>query len=139
MNYENDNRGKIQYRDRARQIIDFSNLRYGNITPTDIDGLIEYHDKAVLFLEYKYLDAEMPRGQKIAYERIVNDIQRNKDKDCALFVCSHDVHDCNQDIDASKAVVMKIYWHGEWIGGKEKTVKEHADNYFKWIDNKSPF
>jgi len=38
-------RGKIEHRDRARQIRDFSNLRYGNITPTDIDGLIEYQNK----------------------------------------------------------------------------------------------
>lgn len=68
MNYNE--RGKIENRNRARQIIDFSGLQYGKITPTDIDGLIEYHDKAILLLEFKYADAEMPRGQKVALERM---------------------------------------------------------------------
>lgn len=35
MNYTDDNRGAIQFRERRKQIIDFSGLRVGNITPTD--------------------------------------------------------------------------------------------------------
>lgn len=49
MNYTNENRGKIQNEEFARRIIDFSGMRYGNITPTDIDGVIEYHDTRVVF------------------------------------------------------------------------------------------
>ena len=49
MEYQNNNRGVIQNRDRKKQIIDFSGLKYGKITPTDIDGLIEYKDKAMMF------------------------------------------------------------------------------------------
>jgi len=47
-------RGVIKYRGRARQIIDFRGLTYGNITPTDIDGLIEYKDKCILLIEIKH-------------------------------------------------------------------------------------
>ena len=38
-------RGATTYKERAKQGRDFTGLRYGNITPTDIDGLIEYHGK----------------------------------------------------------------------------------------------
>jgi hypothetical protein len=62
MNYDSLNRGKIQYRERARQIIDFSGIRYDNITPTDIDGFFEKADKAFVFYEYKLEGCEMPHG-----------------------------------------------------------------------------
>lgn len=32
----------IYNRDRMRQIIDYEGCKFGNIMPTDIDGLIEY-------------------------------------------------------------------------------------------------
>ena len=51
MIYNEENRGTIQNRERARQIIDFHGLRLdGKITPTDSDGEIEYHDKAWVFM-----------------------------------------------------------------------------------------
>jgi hypothetical protein len=136
MKYEN--RGKIEYRERARQIIDFSGLRYGNITPTDVDGCIEYQNKCILFLEYKYDDAKMPRGQELAFERIVDDIQ-NGGKECALMVCSHNVQNCEKDIDAATAKVVRLYWHGRWYDYQEKkTVKERVDNYLEWVDKGCP-
>ena len=71
MLYDDDNRGSIQFPDRARQLIDFSGLRYNKITPTDIDGFIEYHDEAIVFMEFKYGNAELPYGQKLALERLL--------------------------------------------------------------------
>jgi hypothetical protein len=43
-------RGVIQNVGRKQQINDFSELRFGNITPTDMDGCIEYKDKAYIFI-----------------------------------------------------------------------------------------
>ena len=45
----------IIHRDRARQLIDFSNLRFGTRMPTDIDGCFEYDDRAMILLEFKTL------------------------------------------------------------------------------------
>lgn len=133
-----ENRGKIQFRERARQIVDFSNLRYGNITPTDIDGLIEYKDKAVIFIELKYLDAEMPNGQRIAFERIVDDVD-NAGKYCALLLCSHCVQDCTDDIDASAALVKRAYYKGRWIDISEPiTLRKQIDRFITYINTK-PF
>lgn len=129
-------RGKIHYRDRARQIIDFSGLRYGNITPTDIDGLIEYQNKAVIFLEYK-LDGydEMPYGQRLAFERIANDLKEAR-KECVVFLCVHTVEDCEKDIDGKNSTVKEIYWHGRWHSKREEpiTVGEQIDKYIEWLN-----
>lgn len=134
MEYTEHNRGKIQNRERARQIIDFSGLRYKNITPTDIDGCIEYKDKAVVFMELKYRDAEMPAGQKLAFERIADDIQ-NAGKDCALLLCKHNVHDARCDIYASETIVVAVYWHGQWRQITDgRTLGEQVEKYLLWID-----
>ena len=75
MNYTDDNRGAIQFRERRKQIIDFSGLRVGNITPTDCDGLIEYHNKAYILFEIKHRDAKVPEGQLKALVRSVDDFK----------------------------------------------------------------
>ena len=86
MFYDDANRGVIQNRERARQIIDFSGLRYGNITPTDIDGCIEYQDKGVAFIEIKHRDSPMPKGQELALTRLV-DNNSTAGKRAVLYVC----------------------------------------------------
>jgi hypothetical protein len=48
----------IQNVGRKQQINDFSELRFGNITPTDMDGCIECKDKAYIFIEIKYMNKE---------------------------------------------------------------------------------
>lgn len=133
MEYQNNNRGVIQNRDRKKQIIDFSGLKYGKITPTDIDGLIEYKDKAMMFFEYKYNNAELPHGQKLALERCVNDI-RKAGKIAVAFICEHNVSDCNTDIDASSAIVRDCYYNGKWYHDGKRTVKQKADSFIAFVE-----
>ena len=133
MNYQ-ENRGIIQYRDRAKQIINFAGLRYGNITPTDVDGLIEYQNKAVIFLEFKLEGCDvMPYGQRLALERIANDI-RASGKECLVILCVHNVEDCNKDIDAKNSRVKELYWNGKWHEKEHTTVGEQIDNYLRWVN-----
>lgn len=133
MEYNNDNRGKIQYRDRSRQIIDYYKVRYGNITPTDMDGFIEYKDKAFVFYEFKLEGASVPRGQELALIRLVN-MANKAGKSAVLFICRHNVRDPEQDIDAASSIVEKIYWDNHWHKGSNKTVKEQTDSFIQWID-----
>lgn len=135
MKYTDQNRGKIQNRERARQIIDFSGIRYGNITPTDIDGFFEKAGRAFVFYEYKLVGNDMPYGQKIALERIVDAIS-TANKEAVLFVCRHCNDDPRDDIEASKAVVEKIYWHGDWWDGTGKTVKRQTDDFMDYVSKK---
>ena len=123
-------RGKIVDRDRARQIIDFSGLKYGKITPTDIDGMIEYHDKGYIIYETKYDGAVMPRGQELALERISNELK----KPSIIIVSDHN-HPIDEDIDIANSLVRKIFYAGKW---NEKhsgmTVKEVTDKFINYLD-----
>jgi len=107
-------RGQIFDRSRSRQIIDFSGLRYGKITPTDIDGLIEFRNKYFILIELKLHNAQMPRGQEIAFVRMVLNLKK-ANKPSVLFIASHDVEDPEDDIDASKAIVTKLYHPADGI------------------------
>lgn len=64
-----DERGQIRNLAYARQRADFTGLRFGNITPTDVDGLIEFEGRCCIFMETKHGEAELPLGQRLALER----------------------------------------------------------------------
>ena len=56
-------KSKILNPKRMKQLIDFKGLELDNgIYPTDIDGLIEYHDSEYILLEVKHKDARVPYG-----------------------------------------------------------------------------
>lgn len=128
---DNTERGKIRNRDAGKQIIDYSGLRYNNITPTDIDGLIEFKGKAFIFYEFKYGGAPMPLGQKIALTRLVDAIQKGGTP-AALILCSHN-NPASEDIDAANAIAKSIYWKGSWGDGCSRTVREVTDGFLKYI------
>ena len=134
VNYDDDNRGRIQNRERAKQIIDFSGMRFGNITPTDLDGLIEKGNKAFVFYEYKLPDAEMPSGQKLALMRIVDGLSE-AGKYAVLFLCRHKEYNPEADVKAYKAVVEAIYWKSQWRKGSNLTVRELTDKFLKWVEH----
>lgn len=136
MEYTNENRGSIQLRDRARQIIDFKGLRYGNITPTDIDGVIEYHDKSIMLIEMKYKDAKLPKGQKIALTRMVDNIEK-ANKDACLFICYHNIDNTEIDIDAAGTDVRFIYWKRHWYQCNKKLDKV-IEQHIRYVDNMPP-
>ena len=135
MIYSNENRGIIQNRERSRQIIDFSSIRYDNITPTDSDGEIEYHDKAWVFIEIKYRDTGLPYGQRLAFERKVNDLcKANKQVIC--IVAEHYVDNPLEDIDAQKCIVREIYYNNKWHQYKDKNVflDDLVQRFLNYVD-----
>lgn len=132
MLYTDSNRGTIQNRERARQIIDFHGLRIRNITPTDIDGFIEYQDKAMIFLEFKYLDADLPYGQQLALVRLIDNIDK-AGKEAVLFVCEHNITNCDKDVIAENAIVRSFYYKKRWYNGLGKTVKEKIISFLNFI------
>ena len=129
MNYTDDNRGKILYPERRQQIIDFSGLRYGNITPTDCDGIIEYRDQAWVFIEIKYRDTEFPVGQKLMHERLANGLEK-AGKKTLIILAEHYVDDPKQTINAAECIVRQIYFKGEWLVPKGKhKLKDVVDRF----------
>jgi len=129
-------RGQIENRARKRQIIDFSGLLFGKITPTDIDGMIEYHGKAFVYYEMKYLGTDIKRGQRIALEQSV--ISHNKaGRRAVAIVLTHSVDDCKEDIQAEKCLVREYFFRPQkgWEKPKQaETALSLTQKFLNWVD-----
>lgn len=120
-------RGVIRNPQYCQTISDFRGLRWGNITPTDLDGLIEYHNKLFVLLEAKYGDAELPYGQKLALERLSDSIN----KPTLLIVFNHQTTPPNR-IDFANAIVSSYRNKGCWYKEKQgRSVKTLIDKFIE--------
>lgn len=129
---------EIHFAERARQLIEFTGLNYDAISPTDIDGFIEYQNIAYVIFELKYNGAEMPRGQRLAFERMVYDFEKRSKKAIAI-VAEHDVTDASKSVLAKDSIVRELYQTGErkWRPPNHKmTLKELIDAYIEKIKKK---
>lgn len=117
-----------------KQLIDFQGLAIDNyIYPTDIDGLIEYKDSEYILFEIKYGGAEVPLGQKLALQRMVDDFTK-VGKQAVALVCEHTVRDADKPVIAAWCQVREMYYGGEgqWRApNKPITVREAVDGFQK--------
>ena len=111
-------RGVIQNRDRKRQIVDFSNLKYGKITPTDIDGVLDFGNRLFVYFELKHGNAEVPYGQRLALERLV-DSNANSGIPACCLIARHYVNNTEEDVNAAITEVVEYRWEAEWHKPKE--------------------
>lgn len=125
---------RINNPQRMKQLIDFRDLAVDEyIYPTDIDGLIEYKDSEYIIFEVKYGDAEVPFGQKLALQRMVDDFTKTG-KQAVVFICEHTVRNTDKPVVAAWCKVREIYYGGEkrWRKPiKELTVREAVDDFQK--------
>lgn len=127
-------RGRIRNRERARQLRDFSGLRFGKITPTDIDCVIEFKDKLFVLVEFKMFGAPMDFGQQLCFERLCNAINSNA-RHAFAIVAEHDTP-IHSDIDAGNATVKQVYKNNKWCELTEScSVADFVNNlYDRYID-----
>jgi hypothetical protein len=122
-------RGVIRNRARAKQLRDFSGLRFGKITPTDIDGFLEFNDTLFVYIEAKQMGASLPYGQKLALVRMCNAIdgttnERGQARVAAIVVVGHSTS-ADQDVDYARASVAGVYYKKSWQGlNREMTCRE---------------
>jgi len=130
-------RGGIHDRERAKQQIDYRGLLYGKITPTDIDGLIEYHNKGYILIEAKLRETIVPNGQKLAFERLTDDLTRGG-KPTLCVIIRHEIDDPTQDIDAVNTTIREYRWEYKWIIPTYILhTKDAIDNFVYQLDNLS--
>ena len=124
-------RGVIQHRDRARQILDFHGLQYERgITPTDIDLFLDFENKAFVFGEIKHRDTPLQYGQRLALERIVDACPIT----AILFMARHDIDDCEKDVDVSILTVDEYRWEQVWKEAvKTETVRQFIDRFHRFV------
>jgi len=128
-------RGNIKHKARAQQINSFSGLiRRRNITPTDIDGLIDYNGKAFIILEGKYGDAELPKAQRMALENLAN-AMIDGSKKVVVIVFRHNIHNVNQEINVSLQPVTEIYFKRKWFPITLKNTLEVIEIFEKYCDD----
>ena len=105
--------------------------------PTDIDAVMEFKNKVLVFWELKYGDAEIPEGQKLLYERIV-DAWAQDGKEAVLFLCSH-MTPSGEDIQLQNSMVTRTYYEGKWASEMGlKTAKERAEDFLHHCKEKHP-
>lgn len=124
-----ESRGIIRNRQYATQIRDFSGMRFGSITPTDIDGYIEYRGRCHVLIELKYGEARLPYGQKLALERLCDDLEQAKPT--LAIIASHT---CVGDIDVAGATVTETRFHGKWYPREDgASVREMTERFIDWV------
>lgn len=103
-------RGQIRNDDYARRLRDFSGLRWGRITPTDIDAFVEFSGRLFVIVEGKFKGSRFGGGQRIALERLCDAVHRPSDgRYAVMFVVEHDGTD---KYDYSRAMVTEYRWKG---------------------------
>jgi len=138
------NKSLIQHQDAFRQTINYYNMGVKKTTiqnPTDIDGFIEYHDKAMIFFEVKQLgkfDNEyfQNNGQCLALMRLV-DACTDAGKQAICFFCVHS-SPSEREIILEKTLVQYVYTKKEGIRKIKKrkavTAKKSLKRFIKKVD-----
>ena len=126
-------RGKIVCRDRASQLVNFSEMVFNNTaTPTDIDGFLELRDKFFIFFDLKHENAEKIRGgQKMAYERLTRAIHNpDNNKYCVTLIAKHNTP-TEIDIQADECLVTDCYFDGVWhdVTTEGVSLKDYIDSF----------
>lgn len=128
-------RSRIINPGRMKQLVDFKGLGVdGYIYPTDIDGLIEYKDSEYIIFEVKLSGAEVPMGQRLALQRMVDDFTK-VGKQAVALICEHTVWDSDKPVVAAWCKVREIYYGEEkkWRAPtNEITVREAVDSFQKY-------
>lgn len=104
-------RGKIYNEEKAKQLNNFSGLRFGKITPTDVDGLLDFANKLFVLIEVKTDGVDLPHGQRQALERTCDAIHK-AGKMSALLIVTHNTP-IEQQIDVAKCQVIECRLNGK--------------------------
>ena len=136
--YENSTRGVIQCEEYAKQLVSYGGLVFKgktghyNVTPTDIDGLIQLdNENCFIVIELKH-SGDAPEGQKKALQNLAAAIRKGG-SNCVVMLAEHGTP-CPDTIIAKDAIVKYVDFNGKWIPMREsRTLKEMIDDYIEWI------
>jgi hypothetical protein len=112
MQKHNAERGEIYAPELAGQLRDFRGLRWGNITPTDIDAFLDFGNHLFIIIEAKFAGTELPLGQRLAIERLCD--AANKSVHCLALIVSHE-SPAGEAIDFATARAIEYRYRGAWV------------------------
>ena len=101
----------IRNSNQTKQGLDFTGVENGKIHPTDIDAVLEFDNEALVLIEVKRINNNIPIGQRLVLERICD--SWHTDKSIVLFV-THNFKNDLVDIPLVECIVKKYYINGNW-------------------------
>lgn len=118
-------RGIFQNVEQAKQLVVFDGMKFRgrnglmNVTPTDIDGLVQLdYENCVMLYELKH-SGGLSRGQADALTNLADAIVAGG-IECVVFVAVHNTP-ADEPIIAKDAIVKWIYYKGVWHKMKNET------------------
>lgn len=112
-------RGEIYNEEKAKQLNNFSGLRWGSITPTDVDGLLDFGNKLFVLIEVKTEGVDLLPGQRLALERTCDTLHK-AGKTSALLIVTHKTP-IDQQVDVASCKVVECR-----INGELRKIKRHV-------------
>ena len=114
--------GQFNHPSRAKQLLLFDGLEYDNdIAPMDLDGLIEYKNRKRVLIEVKLNNTVVPRGERTALERMVNDFAV-AGKEAMAIIADHKVFNTKDDVLVKDCIVRELYHSNERYWRKPKKI-----------------
>jgi hypothetical protein len=131
-------RGVIKNRELKNQVADMSGLRWGNITPTDIDAFLDFGDRLFVLVEGKYGGADVQHGQMLAIQRLCDATHFPPRRYSYAIIADHYTPDGN-DIDFANMIVRTIRFNGKWVTPKKAdlTLRRAIEKIKAYVDNKT--
>lgn len=120
--------GIIRNRRRAKQLYDLQGMRFGSISPSDIDIALDFGDRLFVLVELKTGDAPVSFGQRLLYQRMI-DAWTDAGKDAVAFIASHQTPDPDVDIDVAHAAVCEYRYQRRWRQPKGPITVREAINH----------
>lgn len=130
-------RGVIQNRARKQQIADMSGLRFDKITPTDLDGFLDFGNRLFVFIEGKFVTTPVLYGQQLAIDRLCDATNTPPNRYAFAIIADH-FHPCDQDIDFANMTVRTIRQNGKWTPPMQRglTVRAAIDRMISYVENR---
>lgn len=129
---------RIRNPEGMKQLIDFQGLELDSgIFPTDIDGIIEFHDLRYIVFEVKHENSPAPVGQKLALQRMVDDFTKSGKRAVAI-ICEHNIPADKGAVIAAKCNVREVYFGAEhkWRPPHHQMkVREMVDLFLKYASD----
>ena len=101
----------IRNSNQTKQGLDFTGVENGKIHPTDIDAVLEFDNEALVLIEVKRINNNIPIGQRLVLERICDSWHTDK---CIVLFVTHNFKNDLVDIPLVECVVKKYYINGNW-------------------------
>ena len=113
LNNQDSQRGIITNRARFSQAIQFKDMRFGNITPTDVDCAMEFDNRLFIFIEAKFIGTPMKTGQLKFLGRLADNMNNPPNRFGVSIIADH-VTPSDQDVHLASSIVRSVRMNGMW-------------------------